>query len=104
MYVFHWRFMYICGIQLFSIMQGKKELIPKKMYQVHIDSLVPQNNFYRLLDKELDLRFLYKAMHNFNHDFLKLLNRTQVYNVTVQFDLFEIAIARFRLFIFFSNA
>ena len=31
------------------------------MYQVHIDDLVPQNNFYRLLDKELDLHFLYKA-------------------------------------------
>ncbi|MCL2436291.1 MAG: transposase, partial [Lentimicrobiaceae bacterium] len=38
-----------------------KELVPKMMYQVHIDDLVPQNNFYRLLDKELDLHFLYKA-------------------------------------------
>ena len=42
-------------------MQGQKELVPKMMYQVHIDDLVPQNNFYRLLDKELDLHFLYKA-------------------------------------------
>ena len=42
-------------------MQGKKELIPKIMYQVHIEDLVPENNFYRLLNKELDLRFLYKA-------------------------------------------
>jgi len=25
-------------------MQGVKELVPKMMYQVHIDSLVPQNN------------------------------------------------------------
>ena len=31
------------------------------MYQEHIDNLVPQNNFCRLLDRELDLRFLYKA-------------------------------------------
>jgi len=31
------------------------------MYQVHINDLVPPNNFYRLLDKELDLHFLYKA-------------------------------------------
>ena len=42
-------------------MQGVKELVPKMMYQVHIDDLVPQNNFYRLLNKELDLHFLYKA-------------------------------------------
>ena len=42
-------------------MQGKKELVPKMMYQVHIDNLVPQNNFYRLLEKELSLHFLYKS-------------------------------------------
>ena len=42
-------------------MQGVKELIPKMIYQVHIDDLVAQNNFYRLLDKELDLHFLYKS-------------------------------------------
>jgi len=42
-------------------MQGIKELVPKMMYQVHIDDLVPQSNFYRLLDKKLDLHFLYKA-------------------------------------------
>ena len=42
-------------------MQGIKVLVPKMMYQVHIDRLVPQNNFYRLLDKELDLHFFYKA-------------------------------------------
>jgi transposase len=41
-------------------MQGKKDFIPKMLYQVHLDDLVPQNNFYRLLDKELDLRFLEK--------------------------------------------
>ena len=42
-------------------MQGIKESVPKMMYQVYINELVPQNNFYRLLDKELDLHFLYKA-------------------------------------------
>ena len=42
-------------------MQGIKELDPKMMYQVYINELVPQNNFYRLLAKELDLHFLYKA-------------------------------------------
>ena len=29
-------------------MQGKKELVPKLMYQVQINDLVPENNFYRL--------------------------------------------------------
>jgi len=42
-------------------MQGQKELVPKMMYQVHIGDLVPLNNFYRILDKELDLHFLYRA-------------------------------------------
>lgn len=42
-------------------MQGQKELNPKMLYQVHIDDLVPKDNYYRLLDKELDLRFLYSA-------------------------------------------
>jgi len=46
-------------------MQGIKELVPKMMYQVHIDKLVPQNNFYRLLAKELDLRFLYKSTEEY---------------------------------------
>ena len=49
-------------------MQGVKELVPKMMYQVHIDSLVPQNNFYRLLKKELDLNFLYKSTENYYGD------------------------------------
>ena len=42
-------------------MQGKKALIPKMMYQVHINDLIPQNNFYRILDRELSFSFLYKA-------------------------------------------
>jgi transposase len=41
-------------------MQGRKELSQKMLYQVYLDELVPQNNFYRLLNKELDLHFLYK--------------------------------------------
>jgi transposase len=41
-------------------MQGKKTYTPKLMYQVHLDSLVPQDNFYRKLDKVLDMSFLYK--------------------------------------------
>lgn len=46
-------------------MQGKKELIPKMLYQIHINDLVPLNNFYRLLEKALDLRFLYKATEQY---------------------------------------
>jgi transposase len=41
-------------------MQGRKDIKPKVMYQVHIDDLVPKENFYRKLDKALDLNFLYK--------------------------------------------
>ena len=49
-------------------MQGFKELIPKMMYQVHINELVPLNNFYRFLDKELNLNFLYKATTEYYGD------------------------------------
>lgn len=40
-------------------MQGRKDIQPKMMYQVNLDSLVSSDNFYRILDKSLDLRFLY---------------------------------------------
>jgi hypothetical protein len=49
-------------------MQGVKELVPKMMYRVHLSNLVPQNNFYRLLDKALDLRFLYTATKQYYGD------------------------------------
>ena len=42
-------------------MQGQKDIQPKMMYQVHLDSLVPADNFYRRLSAALDLNFLYKA-------------------------------------------
>jgi len=41
-------------------MQGKKHLQPKILYQINIDDLVGENNFYRHLEKALDLSFLYK--------------------------------------------
>jgi transposase len=41
-------------------MQGRKSLMPKMMYQVHLGDIVPQDNFYRKLDMALDLHFLYK--------------------------------------------
>ena len=42
-------------------MQGRKDIQPKMMYQVSINDLVSIHNFYRILDKSLDLQFLYKA-------------------------------------------
>jgi transposase len=42
-------------------MQGIKELTPKILYQVHLQDLIPEQNFYRLLDKAIDFHFLYKA-------------------------------------------
>ena len=41
-------------------MLGKKELEPKFLYNVSLEDLVPANNFYRELDKILDLNFIYK--------------------------------------------
>jgi len=40
-------------------MQGRKDIQPKMMYQVSLANLVSADNFYRILDKSLDLRFLY---------------------------------------------
>ncbi|MFN5647684.1 MAG: IS1182 family transposase, partial [Sphingobacteriales bacterium] len=42
-------------------MQGKKSLSPQLFYQVSLDRLVPEDNFYRQLGKALDLGYLYKA-------------------------------------------
>jgi len=42
-------------------MQGRKDIQPKMMYQVNINDLVSEENFYRKLSQTLDLMFLYKA-------------------------------------------
>lgn len=41
-------------------MLGKKKFEPKIMYNLTLEELVPEDNIYRLLDKFLDLRFIYK--------------------------------------------
>lgn len=41
-------------------MQGHKEFHPKVFYQTSLEDLVSHNNFYRRLDKVLDLSFLYQ--------------------------------------------
>lgn len=42
-------------------MQGRKELSPKMMYQVQLQELVSEDNFYRQVDKSIDFQFLYSA-------------------------------------------
>jgi len=44
-------------------MQGKKYYQPKLFKQVELSDRIPQNNFYRTLKENLDLRFLYKITH-----------------------------------------
>ncbi|HVE61109.1 MAG TPA: IS1182 family transposase [Chitinophagaceae bacterium] len=40
-------------------MQGKKQLQPKMLYTVTLEQLVPSDNFYRRLNKALNLHWLY---------------------------------------------
>ena len=42
-------------------MQGRKEIQPKMMYQVHLNDLVAADNFYRKINATLDFNFLYGA-------------------------------------------
>ena len=46
-------------------MQGRKHFSPQLFYQVSLDQLVPKDNFYRTVNNELDLHFLYKATSAF---------------------------------------
>ena len=46
-------------------MQGIKAITPKMMYQVHLDDLVPRENFYRKLSSELQLHFLYNETEKY---------------------------------------
>jgi len=40
-------------------MLGKKELKPKLMDQVTLADLVQENNTYRIIERELNLKYLY---------------------------------------------
>jgi hypothetical protein len=42
-------------------MQGKKHLQPKMLYTATLDQLVPTDNFYRRLNKSLNLHWLYAS-------------------------------------------
>ena len=45
-------------------MIGKKRFEGKMMYCISLDALVPEDNFYRKIERILDLRFLYKECKN----------------------------------------
>ena len=42
-------------------MQGRQEIQPKMYYNVSLDNLVSEDNFYRKLSQSLNLSYLYKA-------------------------------------------
>jgi transposase len=46
-------------------MQGRKHFSPQLFYQTSLEHLVPADNFYRILQKELDFYFLYNATKRF---------------------------------------
>ncbi len=46
-------------------MQGRKQITPQLFYEVSLEQLVPQDDFYRSVSKSLDLRFLYKSTENY---------------------------------------
>lgn len=45
-------------------MQGRKKFTPRLFYELSLDGLVPADNFYRRVNQELDLHFLYKSTQN----------------------------------------
>ncbi len=46
-------------------MQGRKQITPQLFYQVSLEQLVPQDDFYRRINKSLNLHFLYKATEKY---------------------------------------
>ena len=42
------------------IMIGKKDFAPKLLYNLSLEDMVAEDNFYRLLEKILDINFVYK--------------------------------------------
>lgn len=46
-------------------MQGKKTFEPKIFYELSLDRLVPEDDFYRKINSELQLGFLYKATSHY---------------------------------------
>ena len=46
-------------------MQGRKDFTPQLFYELSLDGLVPADNFYRRVNQELDLHFLYKSTQKY---------------------------------------
>ena len=46
-------------------MQGRKDFTPQLFYELSLDRLVPSDNFYRRVNQELDLHFLYKSTQKY---------------------------------------
>lgn len=46
-------------------MQGKKKFSPQLFYELSLDKLVPDDNFYRHINEVLDLRFLYPSTKSY---------------------------------------
>ncbi len=46
-------------------MQGKKQIEPKLLYTITLEQLVPADNFYRRLNKTIELNWLYKATEKY---------------------------------------
>ncbi len=50
---------------VFCGMQGRKQFTAKLFYQTSLEDLVPQDNIYRLMNKELDLHYLYQKTSSY---------------------------------------
>lgn len=50
---------------MFLVKQEKKNFQPQLFTSVNLTDLVPADNFYRKLQAELDLRFLYAATKSY---------------------------------------
>lgn len=46
-------------------MQGRKDFTPRLFYELSLDGLVPQDNFYRKVNRDLDLHFLYQSTQQY---------------------------------------
>lgn len=46
-------------------MQGKKNFTPQLFYELSLEGLVPEDNFYRKVNQNLNLHFLYKATEKY---------------------------------------
>ena len=46
-------------------MQGRKDFTPQLFYELSLERLVPQDDFYRQVSRNLELHFLYQATHKY---------------------------------------